>query len=982
MADLSMADFDRYFDALWGRAPFAWQRRLAERVMENEQTPWPEVIGLPTGSGKTACIDIAVFALAAAAARGAEDRPLRVPRRLFYTVDRRIIVDEAFVRAQKISERLHGASDGILKDVAEHLRRLSGNNDARSKPLEAHVLRGGMYRAEAWARSPTTPTIVCTTVDQLGSRLLFRAYGRSFKAWPIHAGLVANDSLILVDEAHCSRPLLQTLAAIGKYRTWAEAPLQAPFFVSIMSATPPSGARDVFRDESAEPADPEHPLGKRQLAVKRAVLCAPVKGTAKTADNNLVEEMARQAQAHAKSGHRAVVVFCNRVATARAVYAVLANSKQQPGETVLLTGRMRPIDKDDIVQYHLDALASERSAQRKLEQPVYVVATQTLEVGADLDFDALVTECASLDALRQRFGRLNRMGRAINAFASVLVRENQADDSSDDPVYGAALANTWQWLQQRADSDQSVDFGIKALEGKLPDAKTLATLSVAAPLTPVMLPAHVDGWAQTAPEPMPSADVSLFLHGVGRGSADVQVCWRADIELDDKEKRETAVDSLILAPPSTAECLPVPIGAFRRWLAGEEVVATGSDLEGEADAADATDEDAATTRSAIRWRNRNEVEPVTDPRKVRPGGVYVLPASMRDSLVLGDGLDRSSGLDIGDRASLQTHAKVQLRLHPALLKNWPESTSIRALEAWLPDGRTLFEEDPRATLRALRALLKKIAGELEGDTRHRWLRDTCNELASDKRPRMELHPAGGFILHGSRRLQMVGATVNFGDEDDATASGTVDVVLPVHLDGVGDFAQCFARACGLPARLVDALRCAGRLHDLGKADPRFQAILRSGNPWARGPVLAKSATVPQSRQAYEAARASAGYPKGARHELLSVRLAESAPELLPADPILRDLVLHLVASHHGHCRPFAPVVIDDSPKPVSVKFDGKNLAHSSDTRLERLDSGIAERYWRLTRHFGWWGLAWLESILRLADHRRSEWEESSHGEDQ
>ena len=139
--------------------------------------------------------------------------------------------------------------------------------------------------------------------------------------------------------------------------------------------------------------------------------------------------------------------------------------------------------------------------------------------------------------------------------------------------------------------------------------------------------------------------------------------------------------------------------------------------------------------------------------------------------------------------------------------------------------------------------------------------------------------------------------------------------------------------------------------------------------------------MPKTRAARRRARESAEYPAGGRHELLSVRLAESVPAILPPDENLRDLVLHLVASHHGYCRPFAPVVIDTEAPHVAFDVRDHHLRWVGPTGLERLDSGIAERYWRLTRRYGWWGLAWLEALLRLADWRRSEWEEAHDAEE-
>ncbi len=68
MSVLSAERFDEFFQELNGQdcRPFPWQSRLAKRVIGTAEKggDWPSVLALPTASGKTACIDIAVFALA------------------------------------------------------------------------------------------------------------------------------------------------------------------------------------------------------------------------------------------------------------------------------------------------------------------------------------------------------------------------------------------------------------------------------------------------------------------------------------------------------------------------------------------------------------------------------------------------------------------------------------------------------------------------------------------------------------------------------------------------------------------------------------------------------------------------------------------------------------------------------------------------------------------------------------------------------
>ena len=72
MSNLSVTRFPEFFKALHGqdRCPYPWQSRLAALATEGV---WPSAIDLPTGSGKTACIDVAVFALACQASTSAHN---------------------------------------------------------------------------------------------------------------------------------------------------------------------------------------------------------------------------------------------------------------------------------------------------------------------------------------------------------------------------------------------------------------------------------------------------------------------------------------------------------------------------------------------------------------------------------------------------------------------------------------------------------------------------------------------------------------------------------------------------------------------------------------------------------------------------------------------------------------------------------------------------------------------------------------------
>ena len=149
--------------------------------------------------------------------------------------------------------------------------------------------------------------------------------------------------------------------------------------------------------------------------------------------------------------------------------------------------------------------------RRAMRKPLVVVATQTIEAGVDIDFDGLVTEAAALDALRQRFGRLNRAGRPdIMPEAVVLAHKEDVGDKADDPVYGDRIAETWKALN-RWKTDGRVDFGIAAMKATVA-GETLSDFTAPTPDAPSSCrPMRICGHRhRLSPLPIPTSRCSCM----------------------------------------------------------------------------------------------------------------------------------------------------------------------------------------------------------------------------------------------------------------------------------------------------------------------------------------------------------------------------------------------------------------------------------------------------------------------------------------
>ncbi len=494
MSDDADSFFEACFVALTGHnRSFRWQGELFRRLCDDDI---PRRLNLPTGLGKTSVMAAWLIALGWQARLGAEN--VRLPRRLVWVVDRRVVVDQATTEAELLANNLeeaHGADE--LRNALRSLS-ITGDPDA---VLAVSTLRGERADNRAWSLDPSRPAIIVGTVDMTGSRLLFSGYGDSRRRRPLHAALLGQDALIVNDEAHLTPAFAGLLASVREFAR-GERPLR----MMLLSATPRGNTQAAF-PENLEADLANEVFQKRCRAVKRLHLCEH-------------DDPKREMQRLAGEPNRRTIVFVRSPEDARRLAAAI-ESRHKGVSVPLLTGMQRGWERDRLLQDPVVQRFLAKETPPADAEPCWLVATSAGEVGIDLSADRLITDLDTADHLLQRFGRLNRFGETEGEVHVVYSPKQITGDKGNAPLLKATL-----------------DY-LKTLSGVSPETLWMqpppATALPEDPHFAPLLPWHIDVWSMTS---IPAGEwpsrpaVEYWLRGEDEASAppETYVAWREDID--------------------------------------------------------------------------------------------------------------------------------------------------------------------------------------------------------------------------------------------------------------------------------------------------------------------------------------------------------------------------------------------------------------------------------------------------------------------
>jgi CRISPR-associated endonuclease/helicase Cas3 len=942
---LTAADFPRFFQELNGHEPFAWQQRAVDYILENGS--WPERIAAPTGTGKSSVIDIHAFVNALA-----QQDELKLPRRLIMTVNRRSLIDDHAEHAARVDNELaHALSDAArptLQVAAQLLQARSGLPDPEpGTVLPVHTIRGGQALAHDWRTMPTVPAVLCITPDMWGSRALFRGYGTARNARPLEAGLLTRDCVLVIDEAHLNRQLIVTARRLAQLDRLAPADLGIPHLQVVETSATPAGndpGTSIRIDEADLKGGSSGAILTARLKTPKPVTLRPIdlqrsreKELATVFTDACLELAASFAAEDAPVG-----CIVNTASLAHAVAQELRSrtDSSAQGEILEIVGAQRPFDTARLraVHHELFSLPSPPGAPAGPAPKVgFVVSTQALEVGVNLDFSALVTELAPAPALIQRSGRLNRFGRRADARILVLApayNEKNMLVPYDKDDLDAAQA----WVLMREADPQG--FAPWALAHDSPPAETPKRLLLQRPEWP-----EIVHWSRTS-EDLASAETSL------PGRVEDLTLWLRD-QFTDRVEAFVVVRGYLPADPQQAR----EIADATKPLGDELFPSSLHRVRKIAELQQGTQ--PAEKRPLLIYRQA-EALLLDDPAELKPGDTLVVSPNLKafrnavahdegtgtaedvyDEVFQQEAQKGKRGAYGGDAWQIRRLVSItddantgMLTLHASLL-HWLDTETATPAEA---------EDEEQLRLELLEGIINQLtelpAGAREG-----------TGLQSD----LSLQNLSLTVIGGASPLDPVFLLVRaarIAVDEALQETAHRDVTLAAHSQAVAQRAQKFTAALRLPAAISAGVHAAAEQHDSGKADARFQAYLTRGR--TRKDLLAKS------KHPFDRTRHARAGLTGWRHEQLSAAFTWTEPDSGISEQ--RELITWLTGTSHGHGR-------------GSFPFDAALLLPeaSPDTDLyasarELFDDGAWDDLFEpLLRHYGPWGLAYLEAIVRAAD---------------
>ncbi|WP_294645793.1 type I-U CRISPR-associated helicase/endonuclease Cas3 [uncultured Rothia sp.] len=899
------------------RYPFSWQEEVLDHICEHGV--WPERINAPTGSGKSSVVDIHLFANALAAVGAAP----RVPRRLCVTVGRRALVDSQADRAREILKCMEDAlADGsgepdILRRVAEALQSFQTRNDEKgSKPFETGHIRGELSNRNLPVSDISACAIIAATPDMYGSRALFRGYGSTKAARPRETALLAMDTVMVLDEAHMNRQLLHTTQRIAQLQKY-EADLGVPTLQVVETTATPSTedseSTTMGVDIEALDKPNDEKLRDRVYSHKELMLHPIDKwdgkpGNAPTVNAAVDAIMERLAHREAgESSKKAYTVGCivNHVRTAISIKEALAKNKALGKDEVqLLVGRKRPYDLENLQEDHPNLFSTRGDESVKV-----VVATQTLEVGIDVDFADLVTELAPASSLAQRFGRVNRLGRRKDS--KVVVIEPASSDlvKKDAPPYRAVdLSNAYAWLEA-LNGAENPSVNPAAMVKNPPVQSSPERLLYQRPEWPDLLE-----FSRTDENPYDEPDLDLWLHD----SLDTETAMGGVIVRDNLPSNTSAAMEILKTSyfaPNDRETFPANLKILKEIL-------------------DYQDEHGVKPRKFL--YRQGEISLWQDAERGDENNQALAPG---DVLILDTGSIpfTNQGIAVTQRELPSTKDKLEAVPFP------------KDIELYVYEKCADREEHFRKYL----GLSPEEAAELLDSQASDGQKVIASELSTEAEGGQEVISWYAKVTNATEKKSVEGSDI----AQELVLAGPV--LLDDHQNDVAERTRQLAENLGLAPEFSEALELAAKYHDEGKRDLRFQQMLGAD---LQADALAKSG----HRSVAEAyrARSRSALPRGWRHEQLSALMVAASPEKVGEH---RDLVLRIIGCSHGHGRfsfaHDAGFLLKEGYLPEGTDYEAlKEQA----TRLFNVG------YWdnlmeQTSRTYGPYATAYLEAVERAAD---------------